>query len=162
MAVGVPRANHFRPCSRGPKVRGESTMTDKSPCGEQDPFAPVRKHEAAVEAVAERDDALGATAQCLVKWAHDENPWETTVEASYFDLDVGSAGFERWSPTYSGDPPEALAEYAEAFAAAAERTDDPTAADALRILAAVGQGEDPPRAAVRQARGRATDGDDEK
>lgn len=144
MTVGVPRANHFRPCSRGPEVGGESTMTDKSPRGEQDPFAPVREHKATVEAVAERDDALGATAQCLVKWAHDEHPWETTVEASYFDLDVGSAGFERWSPTYSGDPPEALAEYAEAFAAAANDTDDPAAADAYRILAAIGRGVAPP------------------
>jgi len=80
-------------------------MTDESASDELDPFASVREHEAAVEVVAKRDDALGATAQCLLKWSRDEHPMKTTVKASHFDLDVGSDGFERWTPTYTGPLP---------------------------------------------------------
>lgn len=80
-------------------------MTKDEDPDESDPLAPIREHEATVEVVAERDDALGATAQCLLAWSRGEQPMKTTVEASYFDLDVGSDEFERWTPTFTGPPP---------------------------------------------------------
>lgn len=134
-------------------------MTSHEDPNEQARFALIREHEGAVEAVAERDDALGATAQCLLKWSRDEPLWKSTVEASHFNLDVGSAGFERWSPTYNGDPPDVLSEYAEEFAAAANATDDPAAADAYRILAAIGRGEAPPDDVASRVVERAADKD---
>lgn len=134
-------------------------MKDGTNPHESDPFESVREHEAVVEAVTERDDTLGATAQCLLKWARDDPLWKSTVEASHFNLDVGSAGFERWSPTYTGDPPDVLSEYAEEFAAAADATDDPAAADAYRILAAIGRGETLPSDVASRVVERATDED---
>jgi hypothetical protein len=80
-------------------------MTDDEESDEPDPFASVQEHEAAVEAVAEWDNALGATAQRLLAWSRGKQPMKTTVEASHFDLDVGSDELGRWTPTYTGPPP---------------------------------------------------------
>lgn len=79
---------------------------DESASDEPDPLRSIREHEASVEAVAERDDALGATARCLLAWSRGEQPMKTTVEASHFNLDVGSDGLERWTPTYTGSLPD--------------------------------------------------------
>lgn len=63
----------------------------KNVVDDSNPFDPVREHEAAVEAVADRDDRLGAAARVALALARDERP---------SDDDLETAGF----PTYEDMP----------------------------------------------------------
>jgi hypothetical protein len=79
-------------------------MTDESLLGPV-ATARIRENEAGFERQAERDDALGAEARCLLAWYPGEHPSKDDMEASRWLIDVGGEGFGLWTPTYTEPPP---------------------------------------------------------
>lgn len=75
-----------------------------------DCLEPIRENKSHVEEVAERSDAVGATARVLLAFARGSAPSDRDVAASHFDLEVGDDGkfhdIRTSSPLYQGPPPE--------------------------------------------------------